>query len=92
MHCMLFCNLLLARQQTCILIIYFNGFLIVSLTPAHFFLQASSDLPEHWGAPFVLPALGEDLQGTQAGEATNRGAACCHLLTYHCFCQQDKLG
>lgn len=28
----------------------------------------------------------------QAGEATNRDAARYHLLTYHCFCQQDKLG
>ena len=63
MHCMSFYNLLLALQQTCVLTIYFNGFLVVSLTSAHFLLQALSDLPEHWEAPFVLHTSGEDLPG-----------------------------
>lgn len=82
----LFCNLLLACQQTCILMIILMASQLSSPLPFIFSCKLRCALPEHWDAPFAFmlcwgtrSLIRRTFPGLQA-EVTNRDAARYHFL------------
>lgn len=87
MQCMLFCNLLLACQQTCISMIILMASQLSFPPPFIFFCKPRHALLEHWDALFASmlwwgtrSRIQRTFLGLQTGEVTNRDAAHYHFL------------